>query len=93
MYRGPDKWLGTEVIFRLVWKEDQTFVIFKHANWKEPVEFMHHCTTKWATFLLSLRDWLERTEGRPTPLRCQDSCRRLNCNVAHTGLGIVPLIE
>ncbi len=65
--RGPDEWVGTEVIFRLEWKEDQTFVIFKHANWKEPVEFMHHCSTKWATFLLSLRDWLERGEGRPAP--------------------------
>jgi uncharacterized protein YndB with AHSA1/START domain len=64
---GPDEWVGTEVIFQLAWKEDQTFVIFKHAGWKEPVEFMHHCSTKWATFLLSLRDWLERNEGRPTP--------------------------
>lgn len=65
--RGSDEWLGTEVIFRLVWKDNQTFVIFTHANWKEPVEFMHHCSTKWATFLLSLRDWLERNEGRPAP--------------------------
>ncbi|MBS4098077.1 MAG: SRPBCC domain-containing protein [Sulfuricella sp.] len=65
--RGPDEWVGTEVIFHLEWKENQTFIIFKHANWKEPVEFMHHCSTKWATFLLSLRDWLERAEGRPTP--------------------------
>jgi len=31
------------------------------------VEFMHHCSTKWAVFLLSLRDWLERSEGRPAP--------------------------
>lgn len=65
--RGPEEWVGTEVIFRLVWKEGQTFVVFTHANWREPVEFMHHCSTKWATFLLSLKDWLERAEGRPTP--------------------------
>jgi uncharacterized protein YndB with AHSA1/START domain len=65
--RGPDEWVGTEVSFRLIWKADQTFVLFKHANWREPVEFMHHCSTKWATFLLSLRDWLEGTEGSPTP--------------------------
>jgi hypothetical protein len=42
---GPDEWLNTEVIFRLECKEGQTFVLFKHANWKEPVEFMHHCIT------------------------------------------------
>jgi len=64
---GPDEWVGTEVFFRLAWKDDQTIVLFKHADWKEPVEFMHHCSTKWATFLLSLRDWLETGEGRPTP--------------------------
>lgn len=65
--RGPDEWVGTDVIFRLEWKRGQTFVIFTHANWREPVEFMHHCSTKWATFLLSLRSWLERAEGRPAP--------------------------
>jgi len=64
---GPDEWLGTEVLFQLEWKDEQTFVLFKHANWKAPVEFMHHCSTKWATFLLSLKDWLEREEGRPAP--------------------------
>lgn len=64
---GPDEWLNTEVTFRLEWKEDQTFVIFKHANWKAPVEFMHHCSTKWATFLLSLRDLVEKSEGHALP--------------------------
>jgi hypothetical protein len=28
---------------------------------------MHHCSTKWATFLLSLRDLIEKAEGRPLP--------------------------
>jgi hypothetical protein len=39
------------------------FVLFKHTGWKEPV--MYHCSAKWATFLLSLRDWVERGKGRP----------------------------
>ena len=64
---GPEEWVGTDVIFQLKAKDDQTFVLFTHANWKKPVEFMHHCSTKWATFLLSLRDWLELAEGRPAP--------------------------
>jgi uncharacterized protein YndB with AHSA1/START domain len=64
---GPPEWVGTEVTFDLAWKDDQTFVVFKHADWKEPVEFMHHCSTKWATFLLSLRDMLERSGGHPSP--------------------------
>ncbi len=65
--RGPEEWVGTEVTFRLQRKQDQTFVIFKHGHWKEAVEFMYHCSTKWATFLLSLKSLLERGEGRPAP--------------------------
>jgi len=64
---GPDEWIGTEVLFRLEWKENQTFILFNHSGWREPIEFMHHCSTKWATFLLSLRDWLETGKGRPAP--------------------------
>lgn len=64
---GPAEWIGTEVTFQLQAKQGQTFVLFTHSNWKEPVEFMHHCSTKWATFLLSLKSWLERGEGRPFP--------------------------
>ena len=64
---GPPEWVGTEVTFDLAWKDGQTIVLFKHADWKEPVEFMHHCSTKWATFLLSLRDQLEKSDGHPAP--------------------------
>jgi len=31
------------------------------------VEFMGHCSTKWATFLLSLRDLVETGQGKPAP--------------------------
>ena len=64
---GPPEWVGTEVSFGLAWKDGQTFVLFKHAGWKEPVEFMHHCSTKWAVFLLSLRELVETGAGRPAP--------------------------
>jgi uncharacterized protein YndB with AHSA1/START domain len=67
-YSGPaEEWVGTEITFRLEWRDGQTIVLFKHADWREPVEFMHHCSTKWATFLLSLRDYVEQGEGRPEP--------------------------
>ena len=64
---GPPEWVGTEVDFGLKWRDDQTFVLFKHANWKEPVEFMHHCSTKWATFLMSLKALVETGAGAPFP--------------------------
>ena len=64
---GPQEWVYTEVTFRLEWKEGQTFVLFTHSDWKDPVEFMYHCSTKWAIFMLSLRDFVERGAGHPAP--------------------------
>ena len=57
--RGSPEWLNTTVEFRLVYKDNQTFVMFTHADWKKSVEFMHHCSTKWATVLIGLRSGLE----------------------------------
>ncbi|HEX6353041.1 SRPBCC domain-containing protein [Actinophytocola sp.] len=64
---GPEEWLGTEIDFRLDQRDEYTIVRFKHAGWREPVEFMGHCSTKWATFLLSLKELVETGHGRPAP--------------------------
>jgi uncharacterized protein YndB with AHSA1/START domain len=64
---GPEEWLGTKVSFELRPDGDFTAVLFKHQGWKEPVEFMHHCSTKWATYLLSMKSMLEGGQGRPYP--------------------------
>ena len=64
---GPEDWVSTEVSFALDWKDGQTFVMFRHADWSEASEHMAHCSTKWATFLLSLRDFVETGTGRPAP--------------------------
>ncbi len=67
-YSGSaEDWVGTEIVFRLEWRDGQTMVLFSHEGWREPNEFMHHCSTKWATFLLSLKDLVEKDEGRPEP--------------------------
>ncbi|MEH6652229.1 MAG: SRPBCC domain-containing protein [Motiliproteus sp.] len=63
----PEAWMGTEILFQLRQESDQTFVRFTHANWKEPTDFMAHCSTKWAVFLLSLKDALETGKGKPFP--------------------------
>jgi uncharacterized protein YndB with AHSA1/START domain len=64
---GPEEWIGTTVSFNLRQEDDWTIILFKHEAWKEPVEFMHHCTTKWGVFLLSLKELLETGKGRPAP--------------------------
>jgi hypothetical protein len=41
--------------------------MFGHRKWREEVEFMAHCSPKWATFLVSLRDFVETGKGQPAP--------------------------
>ena len=64
---GPEEWMGTKISFDLKQEGDWTIVLFKHQGWKEPVEFMHHCSTKWGVFLLSLKSLLETGKGAPSP--------------------------
>ena len=64
---GPQEWIGTKISFDLKQAGDHAIVLFKHQEWKEPVEFMHHCSTKWAVFLLSLKSLLETGKGAPAP--------------------------
>ena len=64
---GPEEWIGTKVSWELKQEDDYTSVLFKHEGWKEAGDFMHHCSTKWGTFLMSLKSLVERREGRPWP--------------------------
>jgi uncharacterized protein YndB with AHSA1/START domain len=56
---GPAEWVDTTVTFDFKATDAETVLLFTHAGWREPVEFMHHCSTKWATFLLGLKSGLE----------------------------------
>jgi uncharacterized protein YndB with AHSA1/START domain len=64
---GPAEWLGTKISFDLKQDGDYTTVLFKHAGWQAPIEFMHHCSTKWAVFMLSLKSLMETGKGAPMP--------------------------
>jgi uncharacterized protein YndB with AHSA1/START domain len=64
---GPQEWIGTTLSWELRSEDDYTIVLFKHEGWREPVEFMHHCSTKWAVFMLSLKSLLETGQGAPEP--------------------------
>jgi uncharacterized protein YndB with AHSA1/START domain len=64
---GPEEWIGTHVGWDLDQADDYAIVLFKHEGWKEPVEFMHHCSTKWAVFLMSLKSLIETGKGAPDP--------------------------
>jgi len=64
---GPPEWIGTTVSFELRQDGDYVVVLFRHEGWKEPVEFMHHCSTKWAVFMMSLKSLVETGKGAPAP--------------------------
>jgi len=65
---GPDEWLPTTIEFHL---EDDgrngTALYFTHRNWAEENPFHYHCSMKWASFLLSLKEFVETGQGRPFP--------------------------
>ncbi|MDT4936038.1 MAG: hypothetical protein QOK11_3930 [Pseudonocardiales bacterium] len=64
---GPAEWVGTTVSFDLAQDGEWTIVLFAHAGWRDPVEFMNHCSTKWAIFLMSLKSLVETGTGAPHP--------------------------
>jgi uncharacterized protein YndB with AHSA1/START domain len=64
---GPREWIGTKIDWQIKEQGDHAIVLFKHQDWREPVEFMHHCSTKWAVFLLSLKSLVENGTGAPHP--------------------------
>ena len=64
---GPEEWVGTPIDWRLRQAGGWTVVLFDHAGCKEPVEFRHHCSTKWGVFLLSLKDLGETGAASPAP--------------------------
>ena len=64
---GPDEWIGTRISWDIRQEGDYAIVMFRHQDWREPVEFMHHCSTKWAIFLMSLKALVETGKGQPNP--------------------------
>jgi uncharacterized protein YndB with AHSA1/START domain len=64
---GPDEWIGTRIRWDIRQEGDYAIVLFRHEDWREAVEFMHHCSTKWAIFLMSLKALVETGAGQPNP--------------------------
>jgi hypothetical protein len=63
--QGPKEWINTHIEFNISKENEETVLLFKHGGWREEVEFMHHCSTQWAYFLIGLRKFLESGGGTP----------------------------
>jgi len=64
---GDEQWRDTQISFELEQREGQVMVNFKHSDWREETEMFDHCSTKWAIFMLSLKQYVETGTGRPVP--------------------------
>jgi uncharacterized protein YndB with AHSA1/START domain len=64
---GAPEWIGTELTFDLREENGVTVVLFAQRGWREQVEFMHYCSTKWGTYFLSLKSLCETGKGTPYP--------------------------
>lgn len=64
---GPPEWLDTIITWDLSEEDGYTIVMFGHDGWREQDAFMAHCTTKWATYLMSLKRLIETGTGEPSP--------------------------
>ncbi len=59
--------MDRHLTFDLKHADGETVLLFTHADWREPVEFMSHCSTEWAVYLLGLKASLEGAKGNPWP--------------------------
>ena|SRR3984957_5771461 len=64
---GPEEWMNTEITFDMNPGKEEVVLYFTHKNWSNPTDFMAQCNTKWAVFLLSLKDLVETGQGHPFP--------------------------
>lgn len=64
---GPAPWQDSELLFGLEQAEDQVFVTLTHQKDASSEEDFLYFSTKWACYLLSLRDFVETGKGRPYP--------------------------
>jgi uncharacterized protein YndB with AHSA1/START domain len=64
---GAPDWTDTRIEFKIFRDRDQTFLHFRHSNWREDAKAFPHCSLGWAIFLLSLKEFVETGKGRPYP--------------------------
>lgn len=65
--KAASDWANTELEFTIFRQHDQTFLHFRHSNWREDAITFPHCSMGWAIFLLSLKEYAETGKGRPYP--------------------------
>ncbi|MFT7538860.1 MAG: hypothetical protein ACI9F2_001011 [Lysobacterales bacterium] len=64
---GIDEWKDTIITFEIEVKDGMTELLFAQSGWADETSFFAHCNTKWAVFMVSLKEYVESGKGRPFP--------------------------
>ena len=65
---GPQEWINTTIEFVFADNENGgCLLMFTHRGWDTETPFHYHCSMKWASFLLSMKEYLELGTGRAFP--------------------------
>ena len=63
----PVDWMGSKIVFKLDQQDNQTVLLFNHYDWQKSDDFLAHCSTKWGTFMMSIKACIETGTGNPYP--------------------------
>ena len=67
--KDKNEWIGTDVVFEIARKDDQTIVHFTHIGLVPAYECYEVCSDAWGSYITrSLRDLITTGKGQPNPL-------------------------
>jgi uncharacterized protein YndB with AHSA1/START domain len=72
---GPKEWIGTKVIWDLSPEGAGTTIRFKQQGWREPVDFMHHCSNQMGQLPVQPQGTVRKRQGHPLSERFPDQYR------------------
>jgi len=62
-----EEWKDTILTFDIEEKDGGTELLFAQSGWDYQSDFFAHCNMKWATFMLSLKEFCEKGKGHAFP--------------------------
>ncbi len=65
---GEEEWKETILTFEIEERDGVSDLFFAQSGWEDQSSFYAHCNTKWALFMLSLKEFCQSGHGHPYPL-------------------------
>ncbi len=62
-----EEWQDTIFTFEMEEKNGGCELLFAQSGWADQSDFFAHCNTKWAVFMLSMKEYCETGKGKAFP--------------------------